>query len=140
LQVLGLDFGMKHLGVALLNTHVAKAKPLLCLNTKDGIPNWEEILQLIKKWQIEALVVGIPLNMDGSTQAMTFAARKFANRLKEFTKLPVYLVDERLSSWEAKKQLFEEKKSQKKVKVAEINAYAAAILLDQWVTESRKKL
>ncbi len=132
---LGFDFGMKHIGVAVGQKITGTATPLTTLNAKDGIPNWDEIKILIEKWQPRALIVGFPLNMDDSAQTMTFASKRFMNRLQAKYALPVHPVDERLTSWEAKKFLREEK-TKKKIKTDE-HALAASILLQQWLQDAK---
>lgn len=129
---MGFDFGMKYIGVAVGQSITRSATPLTALLAKDGIPQWNEIQTLLDKWKPEAIVVGIPLNMDGTEQPMTLAAKRFANRLKARFKLPVHPVDERLSSWEAMDRLTKENK--KNVKL--LNATAAAILVEQWLSDN----
>ncbi len=126
-MLLGFDFGMKYIGVATGQAITKTATPLTCLNATDGIPDWMEIAILIQTWQPDAIIVGIPLNMDGSSQELTHCATKFATRLRHKFNLPVHLVDERLSTWEAKKL-------QGDKDLAKVNATAAALLLEQWLS------
>src|SRR4029079_13170479 len=117
--------------------------PLCTLKAVDGIPHWNEIDSHIKHWRPTSLGVGTPLNMDDSEQLMTHCARKFANRLENHTRLPVYAVDERLSTWEAKNRLqihvqgTQTKKAKKKIH--DVNAMAAAILLEQWIRDNPRE-
>lgn len=143
--VLGFDFGMKHIGVAVGQTITHTAKPLTSLKARDGEPNWDEVHNLILDWHPDALIVGIPLNMDGTEQPMTLAAQDFKNHLQEKTKLPVFEVDERLSSYEAmdrlqnkhKRKSFQERKqlnrSIRKQVITDLNAMAAAVIVEQWL-------
>jgi putative holliday junction resolvase len=137
--LLGFDFGMKHIGVAVGQSLTHTATPLTTIKAKDGIPNWQDIFALIQKWQPHALIVGIPLNMDGTEQPLTLCAKRFANRLETQTKLPVHRVDERLSSYEAKERVLKGKGLDRKNKkqVGEINAMSAAILVEQWLGDER---
>lgn len=130
--VLGFDFGLKHIGVAVGQSITQSATPISQLKAQDGIPDWDSIQVLIEQWRPHALIVGLPLNMDGSEQLMTFATKRFINRLKERFGLPVHAVDERLSSWEAK-MLIPLKERNKKNKPLSIHAYAAALLVAQWL-------
>ncbi len=100
--LLAFDFGSKSIGVSAGQSSLAVANELPPLRAKDGIPDWSQIENLISEWQPEKLLVGLPLNMDGSDQEMTRRARKFANRLHGRFRLEVELVDERLSTMEAK--------------------------------------
>jgi putative Holliday junction resolvase len=139
--VLGFDFGMKYIGVAVGQSITKTAKPLTTLRSHAGVPKWDEIHQLVKEWKPTQLIVGIPLNMDGTEQPMTLAARNFGNLLKEKIPLPLHEVDERLSSWEAKNRVFDPNAVKKKLKgkkelIEEVNAVAAAILVEQWLREN----
>lgn len=105
--VLGFDFGTKSIGVAVGQQITASATPLLSIKAVDGIPNWEEIAKLIQEWQPDLVVVGLPLNMDGTEQEMTHRARKFANRLNAKFGVKIFTQDERLTTTDAKARLFE---------------------------------
>jgi len=142
MRVLGLDFGMKYIGVAIGQSVTKTAKPLTTLLAQDGVPKWQEIQTLIDEWQPERLILGIPLNMDGTEQPLTFAARSFAKKLKQHFECPIELVDERLSTWEAKERLKERKlegltrnKKSKKREIEMLNATAASVLVEQWFSE-----
>jgi putative Holliday junction resolvase len=140
MQLLSFDFGMKHIGVAVGQTLTHTATPLTTLRASDGIPNWTEIDKLLNNWTPTGIVVGIPLNMDDSEQLLTHCARKFAKRLHHHTNLPIYTVDERLSTWEAKNRLkpnLHSKQTKKSKHIHDINAMAAAILLEQWFQENK---
>ena len=104
--IIGFDFGTKSIGVAVGQSVTGTASPLSALKAKDGIPNWDAIEQLFKEWQPERLVVGLPLNMDGSEQPLTQRAKKFGNRLHGRFGLPVSFQDERLTSTAAREELF----------------------------------
>jgi len=129
--VLGFDFGMKHIGTG--QTITKTASPLTCIPATDGIPDWNHIAKLIEEWKPNTIVVGLPLNMDGSVQLITLCATKFAKRLQAKFNLPVNLVDERLSTWEAKQRLRSYTKKLSAKQLAQINAEAAAILVEQWL-------
>lgn len=130
--LLSFDFGLKTIGLAVGQTLTETATPLPTLAAKDGIPNWDTIKTLIQQWRAQALVVGLPYNMDGSEQHTTFAARKFGNRLKEKFQLPVYFVDERLTTKEAKSLYFEQAKNSR----CDIDSYAAKLILESWFRSS----
>lgn len=133
-MILGFDFGMKYIGIASGQLITKTATPLTTIRATDGIPNWDEIGQLIADWRPTAIVVGLPLNMDGSNQEITFCAKKFANRMNHKFKLPVHLVDERLSTWEAKHELLQKSGKLNKAELLSLNAKSAAIILEQWLT------
>lgn len=136
LTVLGFDFGMKHIGVAVGQSITGSATPVATLAARDGIPDWEDITQLIERWQPKGLVVGVPFHLDGSTQLMTFCARRFIHRLDKRFGLPVHEVDEQLTSWEAKHRGWLKPTAYKQKRIEqERHAYAAAILVEQWMSE-----
>lgn len=136
--VLGFDFGMKYIGIAVGQSMLGVASPLATLRAKDGIPTWNEITQLIEKWRPQALIVGIPLNMDDTEQLLTLCARRFSNRLRTRYQLPLYEVDERLSSWEAKQRtaFSSDKNGKQKNK---LHAHSAVVLIEQWWREQNLK-
>ena len=102
---LGFDFGMKNIGVAVGQELTKTANPLTVIKAREGIPNWDQIKTLLDQWSPQLLVVGLPLNMDGSEQEMTAAARRFGNRLNGRFHIPVDWQDERLTTFEALDQL-----------------------------------
>lgn len=106
--LLGFDFGTKSIGVAVGQTITAHAQPLAALAAKDGQPQWSLVEQLVKTWQPDYLVVGLPLNMDGTEQPLTQLARKFGQRLHGRFGLPVQYQDERLTTTAAREALFAE--------------------------------
>jgi putative Holliday junction resolvase len=137
-KILGFDFGMKYIGIAFGQSVTNTAIPVTTIRAQDGIPDWQEIAGLLSKWAPTALVVGLPKNLDGSEQEITFCAQKFANRLKEKFKLPVYMVDEALSTWEAKTALGMPYKASTHTKeeLRQVNAMAAAILVERWLNKN----
>lgn len=80
-QVLGFDFGTSSIGVAIGQSITGTATPLTALRAKDGQPDWSQVERLLKEWQPDFVVVGLPLNMDGTEQPLTERARKFGQRL-----------------------------------------------------------
>lgn len=105
--LLSFDFGTKSIGVAIGQQLTGTARPLAALKANDGVPDWNKIEALLKEWQPDRVVVGLPLNMDGTEQPLTARARKFANRLHGRFGVQVDLHDERLSTVEARAELFE---------------------------------
>ncbi len=128
-HVLGFDFGFKHIGVALGNTSLQWARPLIRLKAQDGIPNWNKINELIKEWDIQAFIVGLPINLDGSNQKVTFAAKKFSRKLAGRFKLPSFLIDERYTTKEAR---ITHKNA------IEYDTLSAAIIIESWLRAQKK--
>ena len=104
---------------------------MLTLPARDGVPDWNQIAGLIEQWQPDALVVGMPLQLDGTHSEITAAAQRFARRLEGRYKLPVHLMDERLSSFEAETALAEEQR--RGARTQEIDAVAAQVILQNWL-------
>ena len=99
---LGFDFGLSRIGIASGQTVTGTASPLDVVRAKQGKPDWDHLDRLIREWTPTALIVGLPLNMDGTDNPITTAARKFSNRLHGRYHLPCHLVDERLTTREAR--------------------------------------
>jgi putative Holliday junction resolvase len=133
--LLGIDFGMKRIGIAVGQTVTQTARPLETIKATDGIPHWERFDKLIKTWQPDALVVGIPLNMDGTTQPLTAVAEQFAESLRVRYKLPVFGIDERLSTKDARERLFREG-GYKALQDGQVDSVAAQLILQNWLTQS----
>lgn len=128
---LGFDFGSKRIGVAIGQELTGTARALITLSNRDGAPDWEAISRLIEEWQPAALVVGLPLNLDGTDHDVTRLARRFGNRLRGRYNLPVYTMDERLSSAEAEALLAEQGRYEK----ADVDKVAAQIILQGWLEQ-----
>jgi putative Holliday junction resolvase len=96
--LLGFDYGTRKMGVAVGQELTGTSTPLVTLRHISSGPDWDAITRLIEQWRPDGLVVGIPLNMDGTEQPMTAAARRFARRLAGRYRVPVHEADERLSS------------------------------------------
>ncbi len=129
---LGFDFGYKRIGVAVGQRLTATATPLPTLQANEGVPRFECIATLIKQWRPDALIVGYPTRTDGGNLYVTKPAKRFAKALKTRFELPVFLVDERLSTVEARALLFEARGYQK-LKKAEVDSIAACVILEQWL-------
>ena len=107
--VIAFDFGTFSIGAAIGQDVTRTASPLCSFKARDGIPNWQAIEKILNEWQPDLLVVGLPLNMDGTEQPLTARARKFANRLHGRFGYQVQLQDERLSTVEAKSRILDRK-------------------------------
>lgn len=130
--LLAFDYGTRNIGVALGQTLTASARELKGLKARDGVPEWSEIEKLLKAWQPDLLLVGLPLNMDDSESELSVRARKFANRLHGRFGLPVEMVDERLSSFEAKGEVMSRGGS-RDYKNHPVDSIAARLILEDWL-------
>lgn len=130
--LLGFDFGKKSIGVAIGQEVTGTASPLAALKARDGIPNWDDIAAIYQEWQPHRIVVGLPLNMDGSAQDITHAAKKFGNRLHNKFKTPVEFYDERLTTADAKARLFE-LGGYKKLEKGKVDSVSACLIVEAWM-------
>ena len=99
--VLAFDFGIKRIGVAVGEWETRLAHPLETISGEANEARFGRIGELIAEWKPRELVAGLPLHMDGTEHDLTRRARRFANQLHGRFKLPVALVDERLTSFDA---------------------------------------
>ncbi|HRF87624.1 MAG TPA: Holliday junction resolvase RuvX [Pseudomonadales bacterium] len=129
--LLAFDYGLRHIGVAVGQTLISSSNPAGIVRARDGVPDWNAIAKLIKEWQPQLLLVGLPLNMDGTDSPMSLRARKFSRQLQEKYKVAVELVDERLSSFAAKQA---RKEAQSSIDFGRdtVDAEAACIILQDY--------
>lgn len=123
-RLLCFDYGEKRIGVAVGQRLTGTATPLETVAVRRGRPDWDRVAALIDEWRPDALVVGNPLNMDGTRQAVTDSADRFAHRLKGRFSLPVFRADERLSTVEAKNLL---------QRTRDLDAVSAQLILETWL-------
>ncbi len=119
--VLGFDFGLQRIGVAVGNTLLRQAQPLTIIDAAANDAKFAAVATLLQEWQPARCIVGLPLHPDGAPHAMTARCRRFANQLHGRFGLPVELVDERYSS-----AVIEAGRGQR------IDADAAAVILQQY--------
>ena len=132
--LMAFDFGTQKMGIAIGQTQITSATPLSLFPMKDGIPQWDQLLKIVKQWQPQLCIVGLPLNMDGSESELSARARKFARRLRHQTNIETVMVDERLTTREARQQLeyYQEKGQAKRLSA---DSFAAALLIERWYRE-----
>ncbi|MBY4678354.1 Holliday junction resolvase RuvX [Marinobacterium arenosum] len=136
-QLLAFDFGTGRIGVASGQALTGSSTALPPLAARDGVPDWSRIDAMIAEWKPDALVVGVPLNMDGTISEMARRARKFANRLHERSKLPCFLVDERLTTAEAKEIHFA-RGGGSNFRKESVDGIAAQLILESWLQSDRR--
>lgn len=134
---LGFDFGYKRIGVAVGQQLTCSASPLATLDAKLGVPHWDHIQTLVDQWRPKAMIVGLPTCIDGTEQYTTAASRGFARQLRKRFGLLVHLVDERLSTMEARAYLFAEG-GYRKIKQSEVDSIAACVILEQWLQNPKE--
>ena len=131
-RLLAFDFGLKQIGVAVGNVALGTSEPLAILRAREGQPDWDAVARLLDEWRPAQLLVGDPLNMDGSVSELAQRARRFARRLEGRFGLPVALVDERLSSFEVKQQQREAGHAGDYRK-RPVDSLAAQLILQDWL-------
>ncbi|UYG00011.1 MULTISPECIES: Holliday junction resolvase RuvX [unclassified Halomonas] len=129
--VLAFDYGTRRIGVAVGNELLKSARELDPLTARDGIPDWQRVETLLKEWQPDLLVVGLPLNMDDSESEMSRRARKFGNRLHGRFGKPVEMVDERGSTREAK-SIARDAGHRGNYREESVDGIAAVLILEGW--------
>ena len=136
MRYLAIDYGNKRTGLAICDSGETIASPLAVIEGQKQLLT--AILQILRDEQVEAVVVGLPLNMDGSEGPQAQVVRKFADRLKNHVKIPVQFQDERLSSFGARDKLapadFTRRKKNKR-----LDAVAAAEILDAFLGAKREQ-
>ena len=134
---LGFDFGLSRIGVAVGQELTGTAQALKTLTCIQQKPDWIAIEKLLQEWKPDALVIGVPYHLDGKAQDMTDAAKKFGRQLHGRFQLPVYEMDERLSSREAENEISRQRAAglRKKSRKGDIDKMAAQIILQSWLQQ-----
>lgn len=132
MRYLGLDLGRARIGLALADDVLGTARPLETLERRGEAADLARLRQVVEAWEVSRLVVGLPLNMDGTEGGSARLARTFAAHLAEALALPVELFDERLSTFEAETRLRERGLSAREQRSV-IDAEAAAVILQGWL-------
>ena len=134
--ILAFDFGLKHIGVAIGQEITNTAETFFSLDAKNGEPDWSQLDLLVKEWNPKLMVVGNPLNMDGSDSEIKKNSDKFSDLINKRYNIPVELMDERLTTREAKARLKSEEGSFISSGKA-THQIAAQIILENWFSEKR---
>lgn len=131
-RILALDPGTKRIGVAISDATRTLARPLPFLPAQSFHAFCQALTDLIRQQEVELILVGLPRNMDGTYGPAAEKAREFANRLKECVLVPVQMVDERLTTILASRQLQETGLDSRKQK-SKIDSAAAQVLLQSYL-------
>ena len=125
MQILAFDFGEKKIGVAVGQTSTNTSSPLKIIFNHHGETNWDEIKEILYEWKPELILVGKPLNMDDSESKIMIKVNKFYKHLTTLYDSKYEYVDERLTTFEAREILKDNKSDM-------VDANAAKILIDNW--------
>jgi putative Holliday junction resolvase len=132
MQIIAFDYGEKKIGVAVGQTSTNTSSPLQIIFNKDNKTNWISISSLLDEWKPDLILLGKPLNMDGSQSEIMKKVDKFYRELKSIYDADIEFVDERLTTFEAREILKDEKHDN-------VDAHAAKILIDNWFDINREK-
>jgi len=136
MRYLAIDYGKRRTGLAVCDADEMLASPVTVL--EGGVDLYAQIVEVLRDYEVEALVVGLPYNMDGSEGPQAKEVRLFARQLEETTKMPVHFQDERLSSFAARDKRPDLKRGVKK-KGKPFDALAAAEILEAFLEQKRPK-
>ena len=125
MQIVAFDFGEKKIGVAVGQTSTYTSSPLQVIFNNHDKVNWNEISILLEEWKPELILIGKPLNMDGTDSEMMKKVDAFYKKLESLYDAKFEYVDERLTTFEARDIL-------KENNVETVDANAAKILIDNW--------
>ena len=139
LSALAFDYGLKNIGAAFGQTLTGTSQTLPALKARDGIPNWQALEELLKAWQPDIVVIGWPLNMDGSESELCARVLKFGRRLEGRFGVTVEYQDERLSSFEAK-EIAREAGHKGNYGESPIDSLAAEVILTHWLRQQSEAL
>jgi putative Holliday junction resolvase len=133
--VIGFDFGKKYIGVAVGQEITGSASPLGSIKANDGIPHWPNLAEYLAQWQPDLIVVGLPLNMDGTEQPITLSAKKFGQRIFGRFGIVVEFQDERLTTMDAKARLFAQG-GYRNLKKDNIDALSAVLIIESFFEQA----
>ncbi|MDO6720583.1 Holliday junction resolvase RuvX [Psychrosphaera sp. 1_MG-2023] len=129
--IIGIDYGTTSIGFAVGQSLTGTASPLEALRAKDGVPQWDQVEKLLTTWEPDLVVVGLPLNMDGTEQPMTARAKKFANKIHGRFGYAIETHDERLTTVDAKADLFASG-GFRNLKKGNVDSQSAVVILESY--------
>ena len=135
--LLGFDFGLARVGVAVGELETGQASALVTINGEANAPRFVAIEKLLAEWRPVALVVGIPCHLDGTPHDMTARCQRFANQLHGRYGLPVMECDERLTSAQAEAALADAGHTRWRDRKPVLDAVAAQIILQHFLDATR---
>jgi putative pre-16S rRNA nuclease len=147
--ILGIDYGRSRIGLALADAQIALPRPLDTLKRVNRNEDMRRLREIVRAHAVKLIVVGLPLRLDGSQGEMAEEASRFGERLRKQLGIPVEMVDERLTSWEAERLLEDHsgkvfhddaKTSHKKRREssrASVDAMAAAVILKEYLERAQ---
>lgn len=145
-SILSIDYGRERMGLAIASANTQMAQPLSTMERVNRNEDMRRLRELIREHGVRQIVVGLPLKLDGTRGEMAEEAERFARRIQKQIGVPVELVDERLTSWEAERLLEETqgrfihaekshvgRKQKKAPERATVDSVAAAVVLREYL-------
>jgi putative Holliday junction resolvase len=136
-RLLGLDLGEKTVGLALSDPGLSVASPITTIRRTKFTADAKELLRIVAERQVGGLVIGLPLNMDGSEGPRCQSVRQFAVNLSKLQDLPVLFWDERLSTVAVERNMIDADMS--RAKRAKVVDQAAAAFIQQGVQDAQPR-
>jgi putative pre-16S rRNA nuclease len=130
MTIASLDFGKRRIGLALAYGDHGAVIPLEVIERKSLARDLDRVVARLAELEVSQVIVGLPLNMDGTGGPQAHAATRFADQLRDTSGLVVELFDERLTSFEARERLRESGGRRPR---GGIDAIAAAVILEGWL-------
>ncbi len=136
MRYLAIDYGLRHTGLAICDAGETICSPLTVIDGAKGL--LEKIVEIVKTEEVHAIVLGLPLNMDGSQGPQAKLVIEFAQHLNEQLDIPLHLQDERLTTFSAEEKMASmESAGRKRKKKRRLDAIAAAEILDAFLEQKR---
>lgn len=137
MKAMGIDFGLKRIGIALSDATKFLASPFSTYHRKDEEEDINYFVDLIDKEKVDEIVCGLPLNMQGEEQEIARLTREFMDKIAKIKPIKISFVDERLSSLMAEELLKQTEKDWKKRK-EKLDSVSASIILQEYLDKERK--
>ncbi|KEI35814.1 putative holliday junction resolvase YggF [Francisella sp. W12-1067] len=132
--LLAIDYGRARIGLASGQMITKTASPIGTIEAYDGKPNWFELDKIIKRWNPSDIIIGLPLDTKDLDTDITRDARNFAKEVEDRYQKNVHLINEAYSTREARWRL--ESVKNKKVSHVKVDALAACVILETWMSEN----
>ena len=140
-SILAIDYGRARFGLAITDAETRLPRPLATIERLNRNEDMRRLREIVREHGVHRIVVGLPLRLDGTRGEMAAEAVRFAERVRKQFGLPVELVDERLTSWEAERLLEEQsgrilhthKRAKKKKERATVDSVAASVILKEYL-------
>jgi putative holliday junction resolvase len=146
-SILAVDYGRARIGLAIASAEAGLAQPLATLERINRNEDMRRLRELVRDRGVKRIVVGLPLRLDGTRGEMAEETERFANRMRKQIGVPVEMVDERLTSWEAERILEEEhgrtmretarKRGPKNDEKITVDSVAATVVLREYLEKTR---